>query len=401
MKRDMIHFSGWLVALWMCLLGAGCQETPEPEGLAELKASLAGFRRESMENAAEMRDTLQDHTDSLRAIRDAVDIPDAVPGDAGRLDRPQEVEQLAPPAASDYYLVMWTSKSCGPCVRWELQEQPYLQAQGIEVVKIDVAAHRDKAEQYNVTTTPSFEWCVRSTKKVASTRFVGYRTAMELLQGKPKQQSKPANQQASTPKRATPVVQTQWGTINLQTYSNPGCNCAMCQGIRALQRQNGYPVQEYRGQTRTRRRTWFKASVQPAQEPVSEPELQQALELLNLKESDVFADIGCGDGRVLIEAHLLSGCRCVGIEIDPAQAERAKVNVRNAGLSDHIDIIEGDARQFQPAGHGVTAAVAYLYPDLLAELQPMLETIPRLATPWHPVDGMQGEQHGNVWVYRI
>ena len=85
---------------------------------------------------------------------------------------------------------------------------------------------------------------------------------------------------------------------------------------------------------------------------------------------------------------------------DDQWAERAKVNVRNAGLADHIDIIEGDARQFRPADHGVTVAYAYLYPDLLAELRSMLETIPRLVTPWHPVDGMDGEQHGNVWVYR-
>ena len=416
MKRDLIQYSGWLVVLWMCLLGAGCTETappPEPEGLAELKACLAGFRRESMESSAEVQDTLQDHTDSLRAIRDAVESPVEVPGDAGRPDEPQEVEQLSPPAATtaqqQFYLVMWTKQGCPPCARWKAQEKAYLENAGFEVVLIDVDQQPGKARQYGVTSYPSFEWCDRNTRTVVGKRFVGYRTAMQLEQalGEGNIQAKavsPSINPSQAKPLATPpspiITRPGWGTVDLRTYSRPYCNCPMCKSIRALQRQNGYPVQEYRGQTRTRRRTWFQTSVQPAHEPVSEPELHEALDHANLTESDVFADIGCGDGRVLIEAHLRSGCRCVGIEIDPEQAERAKVNVRNAGLADHIDIIEGDARQFRPADHGVTVAYAYLYPDLLAELRPMLETIPRLVTPWHPVDGMDGEQRGNVWVYR-
>lgn len=387
----------------------GCTETappPEPEGLAELKASLAGFRRESMESSAEVRDTLQDHTDSLRAIRDAVESPVEVPGDAGRPDEPQEVEQLSPPAATtaqQFYLVMWTASWCGPCQQWKRNEKAKLEAAGFEVVQIDGDQQPDKVRQYGITTYPSFQWYDRSTKGRVGNRFVGYRTAQQL------QNKLPTMQQASVP-TSTPIV-TQapnpiitrpgWGTVDLRTYSRPDCNCAMCQGIRRLQRQNGFPVQEYRPRWQMMERgRWFKTSVQPAHEPVSNPEMEEALHHANLKKSDVFADIGCGDGRVLIEAHLRSGCRCVGIEIDPEQAERAKVNVRNAGLADHIDIIEGDARQFRPADHGVTVAYAYLYPDLLADLRPMLETIPRLVTPWHPVDGMDGEQHGNVWVYR-
>jgi hypothetical protein len=401
-RLSFMRWAGGLVVL--CMLVVGCNQPappPEPEGLAELKACLAGFRRESMESSAEVRNTLQDHTDSLRAIRDAVESPVEVPGDAGRPDEPQEVEQLSPPAATtaqqQFYLVMWTKRGCPPCARWKAQEKAYLENAGFEVVLIDVDQQPGKARQYGVTSYPSFEWCDRNTRKVVGKRFVGYRTArqLELALGEP-QTSTPAKVQTPSPI----ITRPDWGTVDLRTYSNPGCNCAMCQGIRALQRQHGYPVKEYQGQTRPRRRTWFRTSVQPAQEPVSEPEMLQAIALANLKESDVFADIGCGDGRVLIEAHLRSGCRCVGIEIDPEQAERAKVNVRNAGLAEHIDIIEGDARQFRPADHGVTVAYAYLYPDLLAELRPMLETIPRLVTPWHPVDGMDGEQHGNVWVYR-
>jgi tRNA G46 methylase TrmB len=39
------------------------------------------------------------------------------------------------------------------------------------------------------------------------------------------------------------------------------------------------------------------------------------MELANVKEDDVFYDLGCGDGRVLIKVAKEKKIRCVGIEI--------------------------------------------------------------------------------------
>jgi SAM-dependent methyltransferase len=58
---------------------------------------------------------------------------------------------------------------------------------------------------------------------------------------------------------------------------------------------------------------------------------------------DLVVDIGCGDGRVVIEAVHRFGCRARGIEIDPVLADLARKKVAEAGLSHRIEIIEADA----------------------------------------------------------
>jgi len=55
-------------------------------------------------------------------------------------------------------------------------------------------------------------------------------------------------------------------------------------------------------------------------------------------------DLGCGDGRVLIEAARALGCRGLGYELDPELAEVARAEAKLAGVADLIDIVTGDAR---------------------------------------------------------
>ena len=119
---------------------------------------------------------------------------------------------------------------------------------------------------------------------------------------------------------------------------------------------------------------------------------------MQLTERDVLADIGCGDGRILIEAVKRYGCSGIGIEIDTNKADEARTNIEAAGLGTRIEIITGDARAFEPQQHGVTHAVAYLYPELLQELAPMLSTIPNLYTPFHRVPGLQMNKEKEIWV---
>jgi hypothetical protein len=73
--------------------------------------------------------------------------------------------------------------------------------------------------------------------------------------------------------------------------------------------------------------------------------------------------------------------------------------VEKAGLSHMITIITGDVMDFIPTDHGVTAAVAYLYPDLLEKLSPALQQIAIVATPYHSVPGLPMKQFGDVWIY--
>jgi protein-L-isoaspartate O-methyltransferase len=190
-------------------------------------------------------------------------------------------------------------------------------------------------------------------------------------------------------RKRLPVVKTQWGTIDLESY-HMNCNCPMCQGIRALQ-------SEYR-QTAYNEARNVAGAVRASQEPTPSPVADRIMETLGLSKSDVFADIGCGDGRLLIDAVETFGCSAVGIEIDPVKADKAREKVKAAGLSDRITVLTGDAKSFDPEAYGVTAAVAYLYPELLEKLKPMLETIPVLVTPFHQVPGLVMESRGDVWV---
>ena len=79
--------------------------------------------------------------------------------------------------------------------------------------------------------------------------------------------------------------------------------------------------------------------------PSSEQIQEKSIELLNLTEKDVLFDLGCGDGRFLINAaKRIPGLRCVGVEMDKMFVSRAHSVIEK--LPDNtrcrIDIREGD-----------------------------------------------------------
>lgn len=97
-----------------------------------------------------------------------------------------------------------------------------------------------------------------------------------------------------------------------------------------------------------------------------------ALGMLRLEDDDVLYDLGCGDGRFLIQ-----GCaqipllRAVGIDYDAQLCERAREGVIKAGLADrvsifHENVIDSDFTQ-------ATALFVYLVPAGIAAIRPALE----------------------------
>jgi amino acid adenylation domain-containing protein len=85
---------------------------------------------------------------------------------------------------------------------------------------------------------------------------------------------------------------------------------------------------------------------------------------------DVVLDVGCGDGRVLIEAVRHFECRARGIEIDPELVTAARAEVAAAGFGDRIEIVEGDVRE---VGVGdATVVFCFLPPHLIERLLPGL-----------------------------
>jgi hypothetical protein len=336
---------------------------------------------------------------------------------ASKPDAPK-VSGFTESQAKSVKLVMVSQDSCQPCKRMidnvlpELERRGYLVAKAnagwvgqdgtesqIQVIKIrDLAATSEAAE--------ALKWA-----KGKSTPFLCYfvdgvlrRTAQgEWTADSIEKSIRELSEAAGKPQTSTggfsdvyrsvvsttgrlPVVTTVWGRIDLETYQR-NCNCQMCQGIRSLQ-----------SQYRKSRTVPVVQAIAAVQAPSTEAMTGDVIAALKLSADDVFADIGCGDGRILIAAVQASGCTAVGIEIDPKQAKLARHRVAEAGLSDRITILTGDARKFDPGQYNVTAAVAYLYPQLLGELKPILSRVPRLVTPFHQVPGMGMIQLGEIWL---
>ncbi|RLG84554.1 MAG: SAM-dependent methyltransferase [Thermoprotei archaeon] len=71
--------------------------------------------------------------------------------------------------------------------------------------------------------------------------------------------------------------------------------------------------------------------------------LDTIFSLAKFRKDDIFYDLGCGDGRVVIEAvkrHDIK--KAVGIEIREELVKTARENVKKAGLEEKVEIIHGD-----------------------------------------------------------
>ncbi len=76
-----------------------------------------------------------------------------------------------------------------------------------------------------------------------------------------------------------------------------------------------------------------------AWDPTPMEVIEKILDYLNPKQSDVVYDLGCGDGRFIIEASRRYGCRAVGIEIDPLRYFITLLRVKLLHLDDKVKVV--------------------------------------------------------------
>jgi SAM-dependent methyltransferase len=74
-----------------------------------------------------------------------------------------------------------------------------------------------------------------------------------------------------------------------------------------------------------------------------------------LQPQDTFVDLGAGLGKVVLLAHLLTGARARGIELQPELVARSRHAARKLGID--IELEQGDAREAELE----TGTVFYLY----------------------------------------
>jgi len=68
----------------------------------------------------------------------------------------------------------------------------------------------------------------------------------------------------------------------------------------------------------------------------------EMLQLAELKKGEILFDLGCGDGRIIIEAAQKFGARAVGIELNENRYKECVRKIRKVQLESRIKIIHGN-----------------------------------------------------------
>jgi SAM-dependent methyltransferase len=105
---------------------------------------------------------------------------------------------------------------------------------------------------------------------------------------------------------------------------------------------------------------------------VSTPEevVAEMLRIADVGKDDVVYDLGCGDGRIVITAAKMYGCRGVGIDIDPERIRESRENASKAGVSDKVQFIQMDF--FEAEIRDASVVTLYLLSGVNLRLRPKL-----------------------------
>ena len=98
--------------------------------------------------------------------------------------------------------------------------------------------------------------------------------------------------------------------------------------------------------------------------------VEHMLATAKVSKSDVLYDLGCGDGRIVIEAAKRYGVRAVGIDIDPQRIAEANANAKAAGVSHLVQFRNADL--FESNISEASVVTLYLLPSLNQKLRPKL-----------------------------
>jgi len=118
------------------------------------------------------------------------------------------------------------------------------------------------------------------------------------------------------------------------------------------------------------------------------------LELATVGPRDVVYDLGCGDGRIVIEAAQRYGARGVCVDIDPQRIAEARANAAAAGVAERIAFRQENLLDTELAGASVVTL--FLSLDMNLKLKPRLErelaSGARIVSHWHRMGDWRPER---------
>ncbi|MEA5447198.1 class I SAM-dependent methyltransferase [Leptolyngbya sp. CCNP1308] len=95
------------------------------------------------------------------------------------------------------------------------------------------------------------------------------------------------------------------------------------------------------------------------------------LKLAELSPRDVVYDLGCGDGRLLIQAATNYDIRGVGVDVDAALLRQAQGKADQEGVGDRLTFQQENL--FETDFRDATVVFIYLLPHLNLRLRPRLQ----------------------------
>lgn len=104
--------------------------------------------------------------------------------------------------------------------------------------------------------------------------------------------------------------------------------------------------------------------------PTPDDAIAAMIQLAQVTADDLVYDLGCGDGRLLVQAAQL-GARGVGIDIDPVRIAEAQTLAAAAGVSDRLQFHQGNL--YETTFEAATVVMLYLLPHLNVRLMPCLQ----------------------------
>ena len=134
--------------------------------------------------------------------------------------------------------------------------------------------------------------------------------------------------------------------------------------------------------------------------PTDQADTQKMVELANLKPGDKLADLGSGDGRILIAAAKL-GAEAHGYEINPLLVLWSKWKIKKGGLSDKAFVhwknywLEDFSNFDVVTIFGITGIMEKLGEKLSRELKPGSRVICHI----FPIPKWEGEKIGSLYLY--
>ena len=98
--------------------------------------------------------------------------------------------------------------------------------------------------------------------------------------------------------------------------------------------------------------------------------VDEMLRFAGVGPADLVADLGSGDGRVVIAAARDYGARGLGIELDHKLVVESRMNAQQAGVADRVTFRQGDV--LSADYRDATVVTLYLLPNLVDRLKPRL-----------------------------